>query len=79
MRSSGLQLHQGRFRLDIRKSFFSERAVKRWHRLPREVGESPCQEAFKKCADLALKDVVSGHGGDGLTVGLDDLQGLLQL
>ena len=28
---------------------------------------------FKKCVDVALRDMVSGHGGDGLTVGLDDL------
>ena len=70
-------LHR-RFGLDIRKNFFSERAVKRWHRLPREVGESPCQEVFKKCADLALKDVVSGHGGDGLTDRIGDINGLFQ-
>jgi len=25
-----------------------------------------------------LRDTVSRHGGDGLTVGLDDLRGLLQ-
>ena len=28
--------------------------------------------------DVALRDMVSGHGGDGLMVGLDDLQGLFQ-
>ena len=28
--------------------------------------------------DIALKDMVSGHGGDGLMVGLDDLSGLCQ-
>lgn len=48
------------------------------HRLPKEVGESPCQEVFKKCADLALKDVVSGHGGDGLTDRMGDINGLFQ-
>ena len=30
----------------------------------------------KKRGDVALRDTVSGHGGDGLIVGLDDLSGL---
>jgi len=28
--------------------------------------------------DVAQRDVVSGHGGDGLAVGLVDLRGLFQ-
>ena len=65
--------------MDIRKHFFSNRVMRHWHRLPRGVVvESPSLEVFKKCEDLALRAVVSGHGGDGLMVGLADLSGLFQ-
>ena len=37
--------------------------------------ESLTLEAFKKCVDVALRDMVSGNGGGGLTVGLNDLRG----
>jgi len=54
----GLKLHQGRLRLDIRKNFITERAVKHWSRLPREVVESPSLEVSKKHVDVALRDIV---------------------
>ena len=41
-------------------------------------GESASLEVFKERADVALRDVVSGHGGGGLAIGLDDPRGLFQ-
>jgi len=51
-------LPQGRFRLDIKNFFFSERVVGYWHRLPGELVESSSLEVFKKRVDVALGDVV---------------------
>ena len=35
-------------------------------------------EVFKERIDVALREMVSGHGGDGLTVGLDELSDIFR-
>jgi len=40
--------------------------------LPREVVGSPSLEVFQNHGDVAMRDVVSVHGGDGLMSGLDE-------
>ncbi|KFV05280.1 hypothetical protein N340_12578, partial [Tauraco erythrolophus] len=55
---NGFKLKEGRFRLDIRKKFFTQRVMTQWNRLPREVVDAPSLEVFKARLDEALGNLV---------------------
>jgi len=57
-KGNGCKLKEGRFRLDIRKKFFTMRVVKHWKRLPREAVGAPSLELFKAGLNGALSNLV---------------------
>ena len=57
-KGDGFKLRQGRFRLDIRKKFFTQRVVTHWNRLPKEVVNAPSLDTFKARLDVALDSLL---------------------
>jgi len=57
-RGNGFKLKEGRFRCDIRKTFFIMKVVRHWNSLPREIVAAPSLAVFKATLDGALSNLV---------------------
>jgi len=58
MRGNGFNLEEGRFRLDIRRKFFTVRVVRHWNRLPSEAVNAPSLGALKAMLDWTVSNLV---------------------
>ncbi|KFV72458.1 hypothetical protein N308_11818, partial [Struthio camelus australis] len=55
---NGHKLKRRKFRLNLRKNFFTVRVTEHWNRLPRGVVESPSLEIFKTRLDVILGNML---------------------
>ena len=56
-RGNGFKIKDGTFRLDIMRKFFTQKVLRHWHRLPREVMGSPSLETLKISPDEHLMEL----------------------
>lgn len=57
-RGNSFQLKEGKFRLDLRKKFFTVSVVGHRNKLPREAVDVPSLEVFKGRQDDTLNNLV---------------------
>jgi len=62
-KGDGFKLKERRFRLDIRRKFFTESVMRSWNRLSREAVDAPSLEAFKIRLNGALDNLSSTRPG----------------
>ncbi|KFR01317.1 hypothetical protein Y956_07005, partial [Nipponia nippon] len=55
---NSFKLKEVRFKLDIRKKFFTVRVVRHWNRLPTEVVDAPSLKVLKARLDEALSNLI---------------------
>ena len=61
-REDGFKLKEGRFSLDHRKKRFTQRVVRPWNRLPRQVVDASSLEAFKARLEGSSRQPNLGNG-----------------
>ena len=57
-RGNSFKLKEGRFRLDVRRKFFTQRVVMHWNGMPRGAVDAPSLEAFKARLNKALGNLM---------------------
>jgi len=57
-RSNGFKLNGGRFRLDVKKKFFTRSVVRHWNGLSRQIVNAQSLELFKFRLDGALNNLI---------------------